>query len=243
MEYLSDAQIDDLKGLLYDDTRKSIQDLCRQAKLSSKWHRALEEFSSIEQEMRSAKEFSLGTLPLKADESSLYLANRIKTVLESANRGCCFDCGIPYASPRFRDFNIPRDIWEQISPSEGGGGLLCANCICARLEAAGFDRVPGEFTSGPCANGDSEKLGTCRHCKDPVYTGQQSRRMAHDDCDQAHEFASRRHRISQAVAEVFMRKKLRLLAEELRERPWHLNPIQVAERIEAAVNARLEADK
>lgn len=47
--------------------------------------------------------------------------------------GACYDCGLPY--DKFPcDMNVSDEIWEKINPSSfEGGGLLCPNCICARL--------------------------------------------------------------------------------------------------------------
>lgn len=61
----------------------------------------------------------------------------------------CHDCGLEYASPGFQDFIIPNSAWRKISPTGDEGGKLCANCICARLEALGMREVPGAFMSGP----------------------------------------------------------------------------------------------
>lgn len=60
----------------------------------------------------------------------------------------CLDCGEPYGSPRFPDLVIDNDAFAKIAPNPPDGGLLCPNCICARLEKAGVETT-GRFTSGP----------------------------------------------------------------------------------------------
>lgn len=45
----------------------------------------------------------------------------------------CYDCNLPYKDFPC-DMLIQDDLWELINPTEHqGGGLLCPNCICARL--------------------------------------------------------------------------------------------------------------
>ena len=52
-------------------------------------------------------------------------------------RAACYDCGLDYRKFPL-DALCHNDIWELISPSEhSGGGLLCPNCICARLAKLG----------------------------------------------------------------------------------------------------------
>jgi len=41
------------------------------------------------------------------------------------------DCGLPYSSFPL-DVNLPRGQWLQINPKDGG--VLCANCIVARVK-------------------------------------------------------------------------------------------------------------
>ena len=43
----------------------------------------------------------------------------------------CYDCLTPYPFPL--DTVLPDDLWTRISPTGDEGGLLCANCIVARL--------------------------------------------------------------------------------------------------------------
>ena len=50
--------------------------------------------------------------------------------------GCCYDCRMKYG--QFPDMVIPEDLWEKISPSYEGGGLLCPTCIANRLSYLGF---------------------------------------------------------------------------------------------------------
>lgn len=61
----------------------------------------------------------------------------------------CKECGKPYGDAfGFPDLIIPAYAWRQISPTGDEGGLLCPNCICKRLYAAGI-RCPAFFASGP----------------------------------------------------------------------------------------------
>ena len=60
----------------------------------------------------------------------------------------CFDCGLSYDNPCFQDLVITDAAWKIISPDGEGNGLLCPNCICARLVKAGITTT-GRFTSGP----------------------------------------------------------------------------------------------
>lgn len=68
-------------------------------------------------------------------------------VLPNGRLGC-YDCGEQYGSPRFPDLIIDNEAFAQIAPNPPDGGLLCPNCICARLEAKGIE-CNGRFTSGP----------------------------------------------------------------------------------------------
>lgn len=62
----------------------------------------------------------------------------------------CFDCGLEYGHDGgFEDLVIPTHIWRKISPTGDEGGLLCANCICARLTEKGISGVPAAYMSGP----------------------------------------------------------------------------------------------
>lgn len=61
----------------------------------------------------------------------------------------CNDCGIRYGDEfGCPDLVIPKDAWLAISPTGHAGGILCPNCICKRLHAAGIKCV-GAFMSGP----------------------------------------------------------------------------------------------
>jgi len=44
----------------------------------------------------------------------------------------CADCGMIYGGDDWLDMSLPHDQWEMICPREGGGGILCANCIVRR---------------------------------------------------------------------------------------------------------------
>ena len=61
----------------------------------------------------------------------------------------CEDCGEDYGSPRFPDMFIDNEAFAIIASNPPDGGLLCPNCICARLVKAGLTNVSAKFTSGP----------------------------------------------------------------------------------------------
>lgn len=61
----------------------------------------------------------------------------------------CLDCGEKYGSPRFPDLIIDNEAFAVIAPNPPDGGLICPNCICARLEMASLSGVRARFTSGP----------------------------------------------------------------------------------------------
>ncbi len=63
----------------------------------------------------------------------------------------CADCGEPYGSDRFPDLVIDNAGFAAIAPRPPDGGLLCPNCLIARLAAAGLRGVPFKFTTGPLA--------------------------------------------------------------------------------------------
>ena len=84
---------------------------------------------------------------------------RVKMIVD------CYDCGEPYGSPRFQDLIIPLDIWERISPTSDEGGLLCPNCICARLSAAGISDCPAAFFSGPIRTVDRVTMEAYRRAE------------------------------------------------------------------------------
>lgn len=64
----------------------------------------------------------------------------------------CIDCGEQYGSPRFPDLVIDNMAFAAIAPNPPDGGLICPNCINARLTAAGITNVQARFTSGPMAS-------------------------------------------------------------------------------------------
>lgn len=70
--------------------------------------------------------------------------NRIADVLL-----CDGGCGLRYGSEGWADVVLPDDVWAKIAPRESGGGVLCFNCTCRAIVAAGLDNVPCKITSGP----------------------------------------------------------------------------------------------
>lgn len=67
----------------------------------------------------------------------------------------CSDCLRPYGDEYgFPDLVLPDSAWKLIAPKEGGGGVLCPNCICLRLHKVGLKSVPATFGSGPIRSVD-----------------------------------------------------------------------------------------
>ena len=81
---------------------------------------------------------------------------------EGAMEVGCYDCGEDYDSPRFPDLIISLDVWRRISPTGDEGGLLCPNCINARLEEMGISNCPAAFMSGPLRSVDSVLMDVLR---------------------------------------------------------------------------------
>jgi hypothetical protein len=78
---------------------------------------------------------------------------------ESPSRGACLDCKRRYGDEYgFPDLIVPNDVWEQIAPGMGSGGLLCPSCMCARAWAVGAI-APAYFASGPFDMTNSATVG------------------------------------------------------------------------------------
>jgi len=54
----------------------------------------------------------------------------------------CYDCGLSYDDPGWIEAIIPDRVWNDISPTGDGSGLLCIICIARRLVERGYKRVP-----------------------------------------------------------------------------------------------------
>lgn len=61
----------------------------------------------------------------------------------------CHDCGLPYKDWRFADFVVSDNVWAQIGPTGGEGGILCVNCMVGRCRQEGLVDPQAGFTSGP----------------------------------------------------------------------------------------------
>jgi len=61
----------------------------------------------------------------------------------------CYDCGLPYGGDHWVEAVVPHDVWALISPSGNEGGILCINCMAARLARLGVEDVPLKITAGP----------------------------------------------------------------------------------------------
>ena len=77
----------------------------------------------------------------------------------------CDDCGRSYGDPGFQDLIIPNWAWREISKHGDETGLLCPSCICAALERAGIENVPGAFMSGPIKTVQPELMRVMRACE------------------------------------------------------------------------------
>lgn len=78
------------------------------------------------------------------------LEERVEYLVRTNPLGC-YDCGRRY--DKGPDLIIPDEFWERIAPHEGGGGVLCPNCMHDRLVALGVPAgsIRARFTSGPFA--------------------------------------------------------------------------------------------
>jgi len=54
----------------------------------------------------------------------------------------CYDCGLKYGGEGWIEAIIPDKVWNDISPTGNGGGLLCINCISKRLAKKKYKNVP-----------------------------------------------------------------------------------------------------
>ena len=54
----------------------------------------------------------------------------------------CYDCGLDYGCIGWIEAIIPDNVWDFISPTGDGGGILCINCISQRLTERGLSRIP-----------------------------------------------------------------------------------------------------
>lgn len=54
----------------------------------------------------------------------------------------CYDCGLAYGGDGWIECVVAHDVWEKISPSGNGAGILCITCISRRLKRLGLDKVP-----------------------------------------------------------------------------------------------------
>lgn len=51
--------------------------------------------------------------------------------------GNCHDCGLEYGGKSWIEAVIPDQVWEEISPTQDMGGILCISCMAKRLRAFG----------------------------------------------------------------------------------------------------------
>lgn len=56
-----------------------------------------------------------------------------KEMSEGTRTTGCYSCGLAYGSDRWVDVTLLNDIWSQISPTGGSGGLFCFQCIVEEL--------------------------------------------------------------------------------------------------------------
>lgn len=60
----------------------------------------------------------------------------------------CYDCGLDYEDDGWIEAIIPDQIWNEISPTNDHGGLLCITCISRRLVKKGYKtaQIPVELS-------------------------------------------------------------------------------------------------
>lgn len=61
----------------------------------------------------------------------------------------CHDCGLAYGGASWVEAVVPHETWAEISPTRNEGGILCINCMAARLAGLGMENVPLKITAGP----------------------------------------------------------------------------------------------
>src|SRR3990167_8552853 len=83
----------------------------------------------------------------------------------------CYDCGFPYESDGWIETSVPDEVWDIIKPTEGGGGLLCINCISVRCAEAGLSNVPIQFcgTEPLIPVWAFPRVVKCKHCNAIVH--------------------------------------------------------------------------
>ena len=80
--------------------------------------------------------------------------------MEDLNMAGCYDCGLPYSDVGWIEAVIPNKIWEAISPTGDGGGLLCITCMNRRLKKMGFENVPVQLRGTEALKMDEKKEST-----------------------------------------------------------------------------------
>lgn len=89
------------------------------------------------------------------------LEERVSSLQQSRPLGC-YDCGRRYE--KGPDLIVSNEDWNKIAPhgpgegTEGGGGVLCPNCMHDRFVALGVPAgsVRARFVSGPFAEPEEE---------------------------------------------------------------------------------------
>lgn len=56
--------------------------------------------------------------------------------------GGCYDCGLAYGEFGWIEAIIPDKVWNEISPTNDEGGILCISCISKRLAEKGYKDIP-----------------------------------------------------------------------------------------------------
>ncbi len=74
----------------------------------------------------------------------------------------CYGCKLSYDSSAWADIVVPDSIWLLISPTGNEGGLLCFNCMNARLSKLELRNVPMHIASGPFAFAARDLSGSTR---------------------------------------------------------------------------------
>ena len=54
----------------------------------------------------------------------------------------CYDCGLEYGGDAWIEAIIPDEIWNEISPTGGEGGILCISCMAKRIKQKGYKGIP-----------------------------------------------------------------------------------------------------
>lgn len=146
-------------------------------------HRLLVDYRrSVVQELK-ARDVAAGEAGIRGQKSAADAILRLLRARLSQSRDGwgpalgftgCYSCGRPYTDLGFPDLIVPDAVWDRISPTGDGGGLLCPACIIAACteQADTLGPFSATFESGPLVTqrllfGPGPEVKYCAWCSDP----------------------------------------------------------------------------